>query len=138
MTTSQSDKNRDLALLLLRLGVGVIFIVAGWGKLTGIEGTQDFFGNVGIPLAGLMAWVVAIVEFVGGIMVLAGYRIRIAALLLALVMVGAIVFVKFAQGFGPMRIDLALLLMSLALYLQGSGSYSLDQKAGQKGGGSDI
>ena len=66
------EKYHDLALLLLRIGVGVVFIVAGWGKLTGIEGVQGFFGDLGIPLAGMMAWVVAIVEFVGGLMVLTG------------------------------------------------------------------
>jgi len=128
MSTSQ-NQNLDTALLLIRLAVGVIFILAGWGKLTGIEGTQEFFGNVGIPAAGIMAWVVALVEFVGGLMVLVGYKIRIPAVLLALVMVGAIVFVKLSQGWSPMRIDVTLLVMALSLYLLGSGAYSIDGKS---------
>ncbi len=127
------DKNRDLAILLLRIGVGVIFVVAGWGKLTGIEGTQEFFGGIGIPLAGLMAWVVALVEFVGGLMVLAGAYIRIPAVLLAIIMLVAIFTVKLEQGFSALRIDLMLLVAALALYLLGSGSYSLDSKLGGRG-----
>ncbi len=121
-----TDENRDIALLLLRIGVGVIFIVAGWGKLTGIEGVQDFFGNIGIPLPGLMAWIVAIVEFAGGIMVLVGAYIRVPAILLAIIMVVAIITTKFGQEFSAYRLDLMLLLVSAALAFMGSGKYSVD------------
>lgn len=120
-----TDQNRDIALLLLRIGVGIIFIVAGWGKLTGIEGVQGFFGNIGIPLPGLMAWVVAIVEFVAGIMVLVGAFIRIPAILLAVIMVVAIITTKFGQEFSAYRLDLMLLLVNASLALMGSGKYSV-------------
>lgn len=125
-----SNTKHDIALLLLRIGVGVIFIVAGWGKITGIEGVQGFFGNLGIPLAGLMAWVVAIVELVGGIMVLLGAYIRIPALLLAIVMIVALFTTKLGGEFSAARLDLMLLLTSLALFFLGSGSYSVDDKMG--------
>jgi putative oxidoreductase len=120
------ERYSDLAILLLRIGVGIIFIVSGWGKLNGIEGTQGFFGNIGIPMPVVMAWVVAIVEFGGGLMVLLGLYIRIPTPLLAIVMVVAIITVKYEAGWNPMRIDLSLLLMSLALFILGSGRYSLD------------
>ena len=87
--TNTENKYSDLALLLLRIGVGIIFIVAGWGKLTGIEGTIGFFDGLGIPMPGIMAWIVAIVEFFGGIMVLLGAYAKIPYLLLAIIMVGA-------------------------------------------------
>jgi putative oxidoreductase len=121
------EKFRDVAPLLLRIGIGLIFIYAGWGKLTGIEGTQQFFGSVGIPMAGIMAWVVAVVEFVGGILVLVGFRIQIPALLLAFVMMVAILTTKVGgeDVFRAMRLDLLLLLTSLALVITGSGKYAL-------------
>lgn len=120
--------NKNLAFLLLRIGVGLIFVLAGWGKLTGIENVQGFFGNVGIPMAGIMAWVVAIVEFVGGIMVLVGYKIKLPSLLLAFIMVVAILTVKLGGdgGFSGMRVDIMLLVTSLALAILGSGGYSVD------------
>jgi len=120
--------NKNLALLLLRIGVGLIFVLAGWGKLTGIENVQSFFGNVGIPLAGIMAWVVALVEFVGGLMVLIGYKVKIPSLLLAFIMIVAILTVKLGGdgGFSGMRVDIMLLVTSLALAIQGSGGYSVD------------
>jgi putative oxidoreductase len=117
----------DIAILILRLGVGVVFILAGWGKLTGIEGTVGFFGDIGIPAPGIMAWVVGIVEFFGGIMVLTGTYIRIPALLLATVMLVAIISTKLDRPFNAMRLDLMLLLMNLALALLNSGRYSIDR-----------
>ena len=127
MFSMNLEKFRDVAPLLLRIGVGLIFIYAGWGKLTGIEGTQQFFGNIGIPMAGIMAWVVAIVEFVGGIMVLVGFRIQIPALLLAFIMVVAILTTKLGgeDVFRGMRLDLLLLLTALSLVISGSGKYAL-------------
>ncbi len=122
------SKHSDLALLLLRVGVGIIFIYAGWGKLTGIEGTQEFFGNIGIPMAGIMAWVVAIVEFFGGIMVLFGAYAKIPYLLLAIVMLVALFTTKLGGEFPAARLDLMLLLTNLALFLLGSGRFSVDYK----------
>lgn len=130
MANLSNDQNKDTALLLLRLGVGIIFIVAGWGKITGIDGVQGFFGDIGIPLPGLMAWIVAIVEFVGGILVLIGAYIRIPAILLAIIMVVAILTTKVGQDFSAYRLDLMLLFASAALALMGSGKFSLDDKLG--------
>lgn len=126
--TQSNSKTSDLALLLLRIGVGVIFIVAGWGKLTGIEGTIQFFGNIGIPLPAVMAWVVAIVEFVGGIMVLLGAYAKIPYLLLAVIMAVALFTTKLGGEFSAARLDIMLLLTSLALFFLGSGAYSVDHK----------
>ncbi len=126
MDQNNLSKYHDVAHLLLRIGVGIIFIVAGWGKLTGIEGVQDFFGNIGIPLAGMMAWVVALVEFVGGLMVLFGAKIRIPAILLAIIMVVALLTTKLGGEFSAARLDLMLLLTSSALAILGSGKYSVD------------
>ena len=128
MLPINKEKYSDLAPLLLRIGVGLIFIVAGWGKLTAIDGTAQFFGTIGIPMAGLMAWLVAIIEFFGGIMVLAGFRIQLPALLLAIIMVVAIITTKLGgdEVFRAMRLDLMLLLASLSLVIIDRGAYSVD------------
>jgi len=131
MSNSNSFKNIDLALLFIRIGIGAVFIVAGWGKLTGIEGVQGFFGDIGIPMAGFMAWVVAIVEFFGGLMVLTGLYPRIPALLLGCVMIVAILTVKLDQDFGAMRVDLLLLLMNAGILFAGSGKYSIHSLLGK-------
>jgi putative oxidoreductase len=128
MLTFNTDKYADLAPLMLRIGVGLIFIYAGWGKLNGIEGTAQFFASNGIPMAGIMAWVVAIVEFVGGFMVLAGFRIQLPTLLLAFTMLVAIITTKLGADdvFRAMRLDLLLLLSCLGLFFSNSGKLSVD------------
>lgn len=121
--TSIDNKYSDLALLLLRIGIAYIFIVHGWGKLTGIEGTAGFFGGLGIPVPVVMAWVVAIVEFFGGILVLLGAYAKIPNLLLAIVMLVAIL----AQE-GNFEFEFILMLATLSLFLIGSGQYSIDHR----------
>jgi putative oxidoreductase len=123
------DKYKDLAPLLLRVGVGLIFMYAGWGKLSGIEGTTTFFGSIGIPMAGIMAWVVALIEFIGGFMILIGLRIQIPALLLAFIMLIAIITTKLGGDnvFRAMRLDLMLMLANLVLIILGSGKYALNK-----------
>lgn len=127
MNDKDFSKYNGIALLLLRVGVGLVFILAGWGKLTGIEGVQGFFGNLGIPLPALMAWVVAIVEFFGGLMVLLGAWARIPNLLLAFIMVVALLTTKLDGDFSSARVDLLLLFMTTALAILGSGKYSVDE-----------
>lgn len=132
MNASELSKNYNIGLLLIRVGVAVVFIYHGWGKLTGIEGVQQFFGNIGIPLTGIMAWVVAVIEFVGGIMVLTGFKIRIPSILLAIVMIVALLTVKISAGFEQARVDILLLMMTIALAFMGPGGYSLDSIMGKK------
>ncbi len=124
---------QDYVPLLLRIAVGSVFIVAGWGKLTGIDGTAEFFGGVGIPLPVFSAWLVAIVEFFGGIMVLLGFFTRIPAILLGIIMIVAMITVKFEAGLGGggLRVDFMLLLMCISLLFTGDGKASIGEATGK-------
>ena len=70
-----------------------------------------------------MAWVVAIVEFFGGIMVIVGAYTKIVNLLLAITMAVAIIIQE-----GNFEIELILFLVTFSLFLTGSGNYSIDHK----------
>jgi len=115
--------------LLLRITLGSVFIVHGWGKISGdLAQLGSTFGNMGIPVAAVTAWLVAIIEFFGGILVLLGLYTRYAALFIGLVMIGAMVFVKFAKGFqGGWEYDFVLLMISIALVFLGDGPVALGQ-----------
>lgn len=131
---------RDLALLLLRIGLGIIFLAHGVGKLQGgIDGVAGFFGAVGIPAPILMAWIVTLVEVFGGALLIVGLATRLAALLLSIIMIVAILTVKVKVGLiAPMgsgagaELDLALLVGLLSLLFQGPGAWSADRKLGQE------
>lgn len=114
------NRYAHLAPLMLRLALGAIFIVHGLPKLTGLEGTAQFFAQVGIPAPFVMALVVGVIELIGGALLLIGYQTRIAAALLALNMLGAIITVKFAAGFvNGWEFDAVLLAAALSLVLSG-------------------
>jgi putative oxidoreductase len=86
-------------LAILRVVLGIAMAVHGWSKLSGgVDGVAGFFGSLGIPLPGLMAWVVTIVELVGGILLIVGFLTQIVGILIALNMLGVILFRFLLQG----------------------------------------
>lgn len=115
---------RDLGLFLLRVAVAVIFISHGWDKLNDIQGTASFFGGSGIPMPEFMAYLVGLVELLGGIGVLLGVYTKIWASLLAVVMVVALLSVHLSAP-ATGQLALALLGGNLALVGVGAGKWSL-------------
>ena len=121
MMKKGSWHSTDLGLLALRVGVGLIFAFTGWMKLADLSGTVAFFGTIGF--APFWAYLVAFVEFLGGIAVLLGVYTRIAAGLLAVVMLVA--SYKLLATPQMMIAPVSLLFSTIALKLAGGGKYSL-------------
>jgi len=126
----------ELGQLIIRVVLGIIFFMHGLDKFQGgVANTAGWFESIGIP--GFVAYGVAAVELVGGIMLVLGLFSRIVSILFAVVMVGAIVKVKLAIGFfgnGQMagyELDLAFLAMAVMLAITGSKAFALDQLIGK-------
>lgn len=122
----------DVALLILRLAIGVIFILHGYGKLFGdAPGMTAFTGmvaQIGFPAPGLFAYAAALSEFFGGIALLLGVATNFATSLIAMVMLVALVGVKkFALPLAD--VDLALLAIAIAIYCMGPGKYRVGSKS---------
>jgi len=119
---------QELAPLAIRLVLAVIFIIHGFPKLfTARLITARFFEQAGIKPAKFWALAVGSAEFFGGIFLFLGIFTQAAAILIALVMLGAIILVKRKQGFvNGWEFDLALLVMALSLLALGPGAFSLD------------
>ena len=78
-------------LLAVRLYWGWQFMLTGWGKLHNIPHVTQFFMSLGIPAPGLNAWMVALMEFLGGILLIVGFGSRLTGLALTVDMVAAYV-----------------------------------------------
>lgn len=86
------DSTRKLdfiAPLAFRIFLAPLFIMAGFGKLAGIENTASYFEFLGLPAPTLMAYLAGVTEFAGGILLLAGLAVRWAAVPLMFTMIVA-------------------------------------------------
>jgi len=123
---------RDLALLVTRIAVGLVFLAHGWQKLStnGIDGTAAFFDTVGVPAASAAAWFAAVVELAGGAALVLGLAVPVAGLLLLVDMIGAFLFVHAGAGLfveqGGAELVLALGAAALLLAAVGAGRFSVD------------
>jgi putative oxidoreductase len=125
--------SQQIGALILRIALGLTFFIHGLSKFQGgIENTAGFFQTLGLP--GLAAYVVALVELIGGIAMILGFGTRIVAALFAIILAGAIVKVKLAAGFlgngqgAGYELDFILLAVSVYFILNKPASLSLDTK----------
>ncbi len=123
-------KGENLALLILRVMLAVTFLYHGVPKLFGgISRFSEMLGGMGLFAPEFFAWVVAIVEAGGGLLLLFGLWVRLVSIPLVVNMLAAIYLVHFKNGFdfgkGGYEANLWVIAMLLALVLQGPGNYSL-------------
>ena len=79
---------RDELILLARILMMVLFVMSGWGKLTGFQGTVGYMTSTGAPMPMVAAAVAVVMEFGVGIALLIGLWTRPLALLMALFVLG--------------------------------------------------
>ena len=126
-----TPRQAQVALGILRIVAGVIFMAHGYQKffIMGIDGVTGFFTQVGAPLPGITAILIATLELAGGLLLLLGVFARFIAVPLALDMLGAILLVHVRNGFFvPRGVEFVMLLLvsAIAIAIAGPGALSVD------------
>lgn len=134
MSSTKCSVFSDSVNVLGRILLAVLFIWAGYGKITGYDGTAQFMSNMGVP--GLFLPLVILLEVGGGIAIVLGFLTKPVAMIIAIfTVVAAIIFHNdWTNGmqlqFFMKDISIAGGFLMLSAY--GAGKYSLDNFICQK------
>jgi len=111
----------------LRLVMGIILVVSGYGKLGNMVGTIGNFTKWGFPVPEATAWFIALLECFGGIALLLGLFVRYLGVLYAIQFIVAALRVNLPlQGYQASRLVLMLIVVGAALFCIGAGPLSID------------
>lgn len=129
---AQASKYSDVALLVGRVLVGVLFLIAAYNKAKGYGGSIGYFTKLGIPAPDVTVPLAILFEAAAGILLIIGYQTRLVALAIAAfcVVTALIAHTNIADGnqFNHLLKNLAIAGGALALFVSGPGAQSLDAK----------
>lgn len=130
--SSGTHAPKDAGILLLRAGIGIIFMFFGITHLRGGRqvwswmGSQiTFFGATLFPE--WLGFIATCFEFFGGFFLLIGYKTRLAAMAISAVMLVALhMHLKRKDSFAVTALPLVMLIIMLSLIIAGEGKFSFD------------
>ena len=139
-----SHELEEYAILAVRIALGLFFTISGANKLFVPSQTQTMYGTLvdaNVPFPHAMTYFVSSVEFVGGLMLMAGFMTSLACIALTGDMTVAILTAKIAglpKGVSPLNWLDNFLYLPEALYIlffiwllcSGPGQFSIDHKLG--------
>lgn len=133
------DSFKTPLVIVGRVLLALMFIIAGFGKLTNLEGTAGYIASGGLPMASVLAVVVGLLELFGGLAIAIGFQARWAALALGLFTLAAsVLFHKFwavpaDQAFVQQLMFMKNLSVAGGLFIVaalGAGPVSVDARRG--------
>ena len=129
--------SRHWGITILRVMVGIVFLAHGGQKVFvyGFSGVQGAFGQMGIPMPTVLGPFVALLELVGGFMLVLGVGTRWVSILLAIEMAVAVLKVHLSHGFflpGGFEYALMMFAASCAVALEGPGAAALGRTLSKK------
>jgi putative oxidoreductase len=126
-----NEQKRDWGIAVLRVAAGIVFLAHGGQKVFvfGLGGVSGAFAHMGFPMAAILGPFIALLEFAGGLALIAGLLTRWVSILFAIEMAVAVLKVHLGGGFFlPNGLEFAFTMFaaSVALALAGPGAAALD------------
>jgi putative oxidoreductase len=132
---------KPLALLLGRLGVGLVFLSTGWGKVHNLDKVTQFFTELHIPAPGFHAVLVGYSELLCGAALVIGLLTRLATIPLIVSMIVAILTAKRADLHGLFDLvgfeEFTYLVVLVMIAILGPGNWAVDRILAKKLGDPD-
>jgi putative oxidoreductase len=128
-------------LVFARILLALMFVLSGFGKLTGLEGTAGYIASKGLPVPMLLAAAAGVLELVAGVLLIIGWQARWAALALAVfTLVASVLFHNYwAMPADQQRMQQLMFMKNLAVtggllfvFAFGAGALSLDARRSAK------
>lgn len=138
INSRNSGEYRNIGLLILRIGLGIMFILHGYPKMFGGPDTWVEVGSamqyLGIDFAPMFfGFMAGVAEFFGGIFLLLGLFFTPSVILLLVVMLVATAkHLGAGDGFVDYSHSIEMAIIFTSLLFIGSGKYSLDRKLEKK------
>ncbi len=129
--------NQNAIALIGRVLLALMFLLSGIGKIGGFEGTVGYISSVGLPLPSVLAAGSLVLEVVGGVALIVGFKTRWAALALALFTVAAAVLFHnyWSMPAGQQMMQQVIFMKNMAvtggllmLAVAGPGAWSVDRR----------
>ena len=120
---SRACHSRSFGLLLIRVALGLVFVMHGWQKIYNIQMVGGMMVAFGLPF-----WVgifIAYLEVFGGICIILGAATRFFGLVFGIEMLVAIYLTGMGTGYHAHELEIILALLSFGIAFTGSGLYSL-------------
>ena len=116
--------------LIGRIFISLIFLIAGVGKIFNYEGTIGYMESFGVP--GYLLIPAIIIEILFPLLVIIGYKTKLAALVLAL-FAALLAIIFHTDFFNQMQLmsflkNFAIAGGFLIIFVKGAGKYSIDQR----------
>lgn len=135
-TTTAITRQYDGAALVGRILLALLFVISGFAKIGGFDGTAGYIASKGLPMPQVLTALTILVELGGGILLAVGWKARWAALAIAVfTLLAAFLFHNFWTVTGPERMgefnsfwkNISIVGGMLMVVAFGPGRYSVDR-----------
>jgi len=134
-----NTKVQDSAALIGRILLALIFIISGYGKITGYAGTAGYMASKGLPMVALLLPLTILVELGGGLLIALGWKARWAAAVIFLFLIPVTLVFHNPSGLDAAQAQQQMIQLlknisimggMLGLFAFGPGGFSLDARQG--------